>query len=95
MEGPSVLTAVTGSLGQEVPAGARDIARRVVAEPGRALSHATRLGGELLRVSTGRSDRGPDDKDRRFTDPTWQHNRLYRAWLQSYLAWCDGLGGAR
>jgi polyhydroxyalkanoate synthase subunit PhaC len=32
------------------------------------------------------------DNDKRFTDPAWQDNPFYRTWMQTYLAWCNGLG---
>ena len=32
------------------------------------------------------------DNDKRFTDPAWQDNPFYRTWMQTYLAWCKGLG---
>jgi polyhydroxyalkanoate synthase subunit PhaC len=47
---------------------------------------ATRLGLELTRVAWGRSDVGPARGDRRFTDPAWTSNPVFRRIQQSYLA---------
>jgi polyhydroxyalkanoate synthase len=32
------------------------------------------------------------DTDKRFTDPAWRDNPFYRMWMETYLAWCNGLG---
>ena len=48
-----------------------------------------RLGGltaELAATVAGASARAPSPKDRRFADPAWQHNWLFRRLLQAYLA---------
>ena len=42
-------------------------------------------GVELLRIGLGRSHVEPEKGDKRFTDPAWQHNRLFRATMQTYL----------
>jgi len=46
----------------------------------------TRLGLELTRIAWGRSDVAPAKGDRRFTDPTWTSNPVFRSIQQSYLA---------
>jgi polyhydroxyalkanoate synthase len=47
---------------------------------------ATRLGLELTRIAWGRSDVAPAKGDRRFTDPAWTSNPVFRMIQQSYLA---------
>src|ERR1700747_2147125 len=47
---------------------------------------ATRLGLELTRIAWGRSDAAPAKGDRRFTDPAWTSNPVFRMIGQSYLA---------
>jgi polyhydroxyalkanoate synthase len=47
---------------------------------------ATRLGVELTRVASGRSDVTPAQGDRRFADPAWTSNPVFRMVQQSYLA---------
>jgi polyhydroxyalkanoate synthase len=63
---------------------------------------ATRLGAELTRITWGRSDVTPAEGDRRFTDPAWTSNPVFRMIQQSYLASAqaldrvvDGLGEGR
>src|SRR5690348_16295924 len=47
---------------------------------------STRLGLELIRIVWGRSDVAPARGDRRFTDPAWTSNPVFRMIQQSYLA---------
>src|ERR1700736_3512410 len=54
---------------------------------GRAVARETAiLSRELVRISRGSSQVAPDAKDRRFADPAWRTNPLYRRIGQSYLA---------
>ena len=52
---------------------------------------ASRLGVELTRIAWGRSDVAPARGDRRFTDPAWTSNPLFRMIQQSYLASAQAL----
>src|SRR5260370_12418679 len=47
---------------------------------------ATRLGVELTRIAWGLSDVAPAKGDRRFADPAWTANPVFRMIGQSYLA---------
>jgi polyhydroxyalkanoate synthase len=47
---------------------------------------ASRLGLELTRIAWGRSDVAPAKGDRRFADPAWTGNLVFRMIQQSYLA---------
>ena len=42
---------------------------------------------ELVRIATGESTLAPDEGDRRFQEPAFSQNVVYRSWLQAYLAW--------
>jgi polyhydroxyalkanoate synthase len=53
---------------------------------GALLGEAAGLAGDLARVAAGRSSIAPRRGDRRFDDPTWQTNPLYRRIMQAYLA---------
>src|SRR5579862_4247398 len=52
---------------------------------------AGRLGVELARIAWGRSDVAPAKGDRRFTDPAWTSNPMFRMIGQSYLASAQAL----
>ena len=45
-----------------------------------------RLAEDLARVGRGTEAFTPSPKDRRFADPTWRDNPLYRRWGQGYVA---------
>jgi polyhydroxyalkanoate synthase subunit PhaC len=50
------------------------------------VQEATRLGLELSRIAAGVSDVAPAWGDRRFADPAWTSNPVFRMIQQSYLA---------
>jgi polyhydroxyalkanoate synthase len=52
---------------------------------------AARLGVELARIAWGRSDVAPAQGDRRFADPAWTSNPVFRMIGQSYLASAQAL----
>jgi polyhydroxyalkanoate synthase len=56
-------------------------------QPMTSSHHLLQLSAQLLQVLLGRSTLQADPQDRRFSDPTWRHNPLYRRALQAYLAW--------
>ena len=62
--------------------------RRRAGAPARAAPRAASgdLGAELGAVAGGRSEVRPAKRDRRFADPAWQSNWLFRRLLQTYLA---------
>jgi polyhydroxyalkanoate synthase subunit PhaC len=50
-----------------------------------------RMMSELTKVALGTSDVAPAPGDKRFTDPAWSENPLYRRWAQAYLVWADAV----
>ena len=67
------------------------IAWHLVRHPWATLQHQTNLAGTLLRAWIGGTTIEPARGDRRFADPIWTSNPLYRAIQQSYLAWRNSL----
>lgn len=53
--------------------------------------HLVSLGNELSRIVTGQSHLSPDPNDLRFNDPLWHKNPIYKASMQTYLAWYQQL----
>ena len=45
-----------------------------------------RLAADLAHVGRGTTDFTPSPRDRRFADPAWSTNPLYRRWGQGYIA---------
>ncbi|MBV9278794.1 MAG: alpha/beta fold hydrolase [Chloroflexi bacterium] len=69
----------------------QQVATQTIRQPLRALNETASFFQEVTRALTGQSDLAPGPKDKRFTDPAWKENPLYRAWLQTYLAWGKSL----
>ena len=65
------------------------LGQRLAVEPGVAAAAAVDTVGELLRIAVGRSDVAPERRDRRFSDPTWHDNPVFRRLLQTYLVQHD------
>src|SRR4051812_8276529 len=54
--------------------------------PGTVARRVGGLGAELARIAAGSSERAPARGDRRFADPAWRENWLFRRLAQGYLA---------
>lgn len=68
---------------------AREAGRAAALAIGRPATTVAALGdfGEnMARILRGSGAPEPHPKDRRFRDPAWRENAVYRFWLQSYLA---------
>ncbi|MEH6800907.1 MAG: class II poly(R)-hydroxyalkanoic acid synthase [Halopseudomonas sabulinigri] len=66
---------------------ARMVLRQTVKQPVHSLKHIGRLGLAVKDVMIGRSAIAPTPEDKRFVDPTWNQNPVYRRYMQTYLAW--------
>lgn len=60
-------------------------------QPQTAMSALLDAQAETLRALAGQSDLQPERGDKRFKDPVWNSNPAYKALMQSYLAWTNGL----
>ena len=90
---PPVLGAnpFVGLTGRQVGAAVGRLVGRVAVEPGVLVNGAIATGRELVEVATGRSRRTAEPTDKRFADPAWTANPVYRRLLQAYLVGRDGL----
>lgn len=66
-----------------------ELAKRLLGRPEQLWSTWARLSADLLSIAVGSRGFQPEPGDRRFTDPTWEENPLYRRLRQGYLAWRD------
>ena len=66
--------------------------RQTAGKPVTAAKHVRSFGEEVVRIVRGKSDLAPHPKDKRFQDPTWAKNPLYRAGMQGYLAFQKQVG---
>jgi polyhydroxyalkanoate synthase len=61
-------------------------------EPRALAAESVRVAAGLARVALGASDVKPSPRDRRFADPAWSENLLYKRWAQAYLVWAEAVG---
>jgi polyhydroxyalkanoate synthase len=60
-------------------------------DPRALAAESMRVAAGLARVALGGSGVAPDARDRRFDDPAWSENPLYRRWAQAYLVWSEAI----
>jgi polyhydroxyalkanoate synthase len=82
--GPNPFVGITA---QDVFRALQWIGEHALTQPKAVMEQQAALVRELIGVLAGRSTLAPEAGDRRFQDPTWSDNRLYRGWMQGYLAW--------
>ena len=63
-----------------------------LAQPRSVARETRRLAGDTIRILAGKSDRAPAKGDRRFADPAWAQNPLFRRLGQEYLSMCESVG---
>jgi polyhydroxyalkanoate synthase len=68
------------------PRAAARVVGGLARDPVAVARRARGLGEDLAGVATGRSQLRPAKGDRRFADPAWEGNWLFRRVLQSHLA---------
>src|SRR3954469_13086342 len=94
---PSSEAEALGSVEGGEPVGVpspRGIARTllsVVAQPGPLAREAARLGRATVRILRGTDATAPAPKDKRFTDPAWTLNPVYRRLAQEYQVFTGSL----
>ncbi|MDH1264105.1 class II poly(R)-hydroxyalkanoic acid synthase [Pseudomonas sp. GD03944] len=81
------LNPVIGIRGKDLLTSARMVLAQAIKQPFHSAKHVAHFGLELKNVMLGQSSLSPEDGDRRFADPAWSQNPLYRRYLQTYLAW--------
>jgi polyhydroxyalkanoate synthase len=60
-----------------------------LSSPMSAVKVLPRAMGELVNIAVGSSQLSYSEKDKRFSDPTWQENPIFRRLGQTYLLWTD------
>ena len=54
-------------------------------------TESVRVAAGLTEVALGTSDIQPEPRDRRFADPAWTYNPIYRRLAQAYLVWASSV----
>ncbi|MBB6340251.1 polyhydroxyalkanoate synthase [Pseudomonas fluvialis] len=81
------LNPVIGFRGKDILTSARMVLMQALKQPIHSTKHVARFGLQLKDVVLGSSELRPESDDRRFTDPAWSQNPLYKRYMQTYLAW--------
>ncbi|WHS60779.1 class II poly(R)-hydroxyalkanoic acid synthase [Pseudomonas sp. G2-4] len=81
------LNPVVGLRRKDLLASARMVLTQAIKQPLHSVKHVAHFGVELKNVFFGKSALQPSSDDRRFADPAWSQNPLYKRYLQTYLAW--------
>ena len=72
---------------KDLLASAKMVLTQAIKQPLHSVKHVAHFGVELKNVMFGKSALAPEGDDRRFNDPAWSQNPLYKRYLQTYLAW--------
>ncbi len=72
---------------KDLLASAKMVLTQAIKQPLHSVKHVAHFGVELKNVMFGKSQLTPESDDRRFQDPAWSQNPLYKRYLQTYLAW--------
>lgn len=85
------LNPVIGIRGKDILSAARTVMLQAIKQPIHSAKHMAQLSFALKNVLLGQSEMEPEAGDRRFADPTWSQNPLYKRYMQTYLAWSQEL----
>ncbi|SAL56592.1 Poly-beta-hydroxybutyrate polymerase [Caballeronia choica] len=81
-----------GLRAQDIIATVQQLGEQAARHPGVLFEQETKLARALMSAWFGGGATLPKG-DKRFTDPLWQDNPLYRMSLQGYFAWRDSVAG--
>jgi len=86
-------------LGRDAAGTLKFLGQVAVRHPQALLQTMPDISFELMRIGLGTSEVAPDKGDKRFADPAWQQNPLFKMTMQTYLtysaaadAYVDNLG---
>jgi polyhydroxyalkanoate synthase len=85
------LNPLVGLRGKDLLDGAGVFFKAMINEPQVAADKWLTLVGELTGIVSGKSERAPEQGDKRFADPTWKTSPLHSGLLKAYLAWGEAL----
>jgi polyhydroxyalkanoate synthase subunit PhaC len=77
-------------LGQDAAGTLQFLGQVAMRHPLAWLQTAPDIGLELMRIGLGKSEVAPDKGDKRFADPAWQQNPLFKMTMQTYLTYSAG-----
>ncbi len=78
---------------RDILATVQQIGAQALRQPSLVVEQEAALVRDLIAVLGGSADSKPAQGDKRFTDPAWQDNAMYRMTMQGYVAWRNALTG--
>lgn len=90
---PTALNPIIGIRRSELLKSLGVLVGNAARQPAPFAKHLGAYGKEVFDIVRGKSEIAPDRKDRRFQDPTWKYNPLYKYTMQSWLAMRKGFDG--
>ncbi|MBB5426941.1 polyhydroxyalkanoate synthase [Paraburkholderia sp. JPY158] len=78
---------------RDILATVQQIGAQALRQPALVVEQQTALAYDLLAVLGGSAQSESPQGDKRFTDPAWQDNSIYRMARQGYVAWRNALTG--
>jgi len=78
----SALGPLVGLTREDVFGAVAVLLRETASDPQRLMRHGQELGGDMVKIMTGKSEIAPHAKDKRFMDPAWRYNPFMRAGMQ-------------
>lgn len=92
-DSPTSINTLIGVNRSEIVKSLGVLVGHAVRQPKPLAKNLAKYGKELTQIVQGKSELAPERRDRRFMDPTWQHNKAYKYGLQSWLAMREGFEG--
>ena len=80
------LNPMIGLRGSDIIGAAEVAVRAVVTQPAAAAKTWLSFVGSLANIVSGKADEKPDQRDKRFADPTWAKSKVHKTLLQTYAA---------
>ena len=68
-----------------------ELGRFLTSRPDSVMSRMGQLAIDLVQIGLGNSEIAPQASDKRFTDPAFAQNPIYKRMMQTYLAWRSSL----
>lgn len=85
-EGAAALHPLVGLAREDLLGAAAMLVRETLGQPRRTLKVGQELARDAAAILANKSDLAPSPKDKRFQDPAWTGNPIFRMGMQSYLA---------
>ncbi len=85
-EANSAMSPIIGVAREDLLGAVTVMLRETAGKPAKTLKHMQAFSGDVLQILTNKSEIAPDPKDKRFHDPAFKANPLFRMGMQYYLA---------